>query len=163
MANSGVYEVYNKTAFVERALLESAREGVTKACLDTEAIAKREITQQNAIDTGAARASIYSHTPEKNKYAMAIANAKSEASKGSRKLRKSKNAKPKVVHLFPDVEISKIASKPEGIVAVGALYGFYIEFGTARIPPRPFMTPAVETVGPAIEQFFIDKLHARLK
>jgi HK97 gp10 family phage protein len=32
------------------------------------------------------------------------------------------------------------------IVAVGAEYGVYVEFGTSRAPAQPFLTPAFEQV-----------------
>lgn len=165
--SSGVYEVFNKTAMVKAAFAESARQGVVKACFDTEAIAKSEITRQNAIDTGAARASIYTNAPGRDTYDASIAAAKSEASKGSRKGRRSGKAKGKVIRVFPRFEISKDAQSPEGVVAVGVLYGFYIEFGSTRvkvsIPPRPFMTPAAEQVAPRFEQYCLQALQARLR
>ena len=37
-------------------------------------------------------------------------------------------------------------------VTVGAEYGIYLEYGTARMGARPFMAPAVEQVRPAFVQ-----------
>jgi HK97 gp10 family phage protein len=37
-------------------------------------------------------------------------------------------------------------------VVVGQEYGIYQEFGTVRMPARPYLRPAVEEVAPAFEQ-----------
>lgn len=44
-------------------------------------------------------------------------------------------------------------------VTVGAEYGAYLEFGTSRMAPRPFMAPAVEAVRPA----FVEAVSRALK
>ena len=58
-------------------------------------------------------------------------------------------------------EVQKPGKPTEAIVAVGANYGAYIEFGTAHMGPRPYFTPAVEYVAP---QFMhaLEQLEAKL-
>lgn len=50
----------------------------------------------------------------------------------------------------------RMTGPTEGEVAVGAEYGVYLEMGTRRQAPRPFLGPAVEKVWPefvkALEQ-----------
>lgn len=36
-----------------------------------------------------------------------------------------------------------------GYILVGAYYGIYLEFGTIKMGPRPFMGPAFERIGPS--------------
>jgi HK97 gp10 family phage protein len=36
------------------------------------------------------------------------------------------------------------------VVAVGAHYGIYLEYGTYKMAPRPYLTPAVEAVRPGL-------------
>lgn len=57
--------------------------------------------------------------------------------------------------LLPEVE--KPAEKTTAIVAVGANYGWFLEFGTSRMSPHPYFTPAVEYVRPEFEKA-LDKI-----
>lgn len=43
---------------------------------------------------------------------------------------------------------SRLTGPLSAEVTVGAEYGHWLEFGTTRIEPRPFMVPAAETVKP---------------
>jgi hypothetical protein len=161
MPTYGVHEVYNKTALVKRAVMESARLAVVKACFDTEAHAKEEITRQvydtpeipGSPRTGAARASIYvSISGMESGYAKMLAEVKA--------------ANPDA-ELFPDVTLYGQADTIEGVVAVGVLYGYWIETGVTRVhvsvPPRPFMLPAAETVGAVFERYCREQLDAQLR
>jgi len=42
-------------------------------------------------------------------------------------------------------------SRLSAIVAVGANYGCYLEYGTAHMPPHPYFTPAIEYIKPQFE------------
>lgn len=44
-------------------------------------------------------------------------------------------------------------------VRVGAEYGVYLEFGTAKMAARPFMRPAAERVRQAVDGIFEDELN----
>ena len=39
-------------------------------------------------------------------------------------------------------------SKLSAVVAVGANYGYFLEYGTAHMPPHPYFTPAIEYIKP---------------
>jgi hypothetical protein len=162
-----VFEVYNKTVQVEKGIGESARKAIVRACAETEAEAKQEITRQvySGTDTkargkggptGAARASIYFVAPGKDGYSKGISEAQAKAS-----------SRGKSIEVFPEVQITHNEHTPEGIVTCGVCYGFFIEFGTTgvhvSIPPRPFMTPAAAKVGPQFEKWCLDLLKAELK
>lgn len=45
--------------------------------------------------------------------------------------------------LFPEVEAP---GHNEALVAVGATYGIYVEYGTSRAAAQPYLTPAAEAV-----------------
>ena|SRR5690242_15236103 len=49
-------------------------------------------------------------------------------------------------------EVDKPTKKTTAIVAVGASYATYVEYGTVHMPARPFLTPAVELVRPQFKQ-----------
>lgn len=78
------------------------------------------------VDTGALRASIYTVTPRTSTYSSATASARG---------------------LNPDFRATvEIQAKQEllAYVAVGASYGVFVEYGTRRMPARPFLTPAAD-------------------
>ena len=52
--------------------------------------------------------------------------------------------------LLPEVETP--AEKTTAIVAIGASYATYVEYGTVHMAARPFLTPAVELVKPQFEK-----------
>ena len=103
---------------------------VRKTAFDLEARAKALC----AVDTGALRASIYTATGSQSTFGKARADA----------LSRNKDAQ------FGPEE------KPDGdlcaIVAVGVLYGVYVEFGTIKMPAHPFFGPAVAAVRPQFEK-----------
>ena len=81
------------------------------------------------VDTGALRNSHYTATRQGSGYgdaAQAAARANPE------------------VPLLP--EVSAPRDDMTAIVAVGAEYGMHVEYGTKRQPPRPYLTPAAESM-----------------
>lgn len=48
--------------------------------------------------------------------------------------------------------IENLKGKPVRILHDGVSYGAHNEFGTSRMPPHPFMTPAIEAVRPAFNK-----------
>jgi molybdopterin-guanine dinucleotide biosynthesis protein len=142
---SGVRDTFNKTGEIEKIIRQSAQRAITRLCNDTVAAAKVHITTQvydtpesaTYRRTGAARESIFAHTPETNNYPEAIASAR------------SMNPREGVID---DIELNHNPNLIEGIAGAGMDYSVHIEFGTEQahvsVPPRPFMTPAAEQVGP---------------
>lgn len=103
-----------------------------KVALDLERRAKDNADQmiyngnnRNPLPTGALKASIFTVTNKFSTYEQAVAEAKS--------LNPSAQmiARPVV-----DAELT-------AFVAVGVLYGLYVNFGTVNVPARPFFTQAV--------------------
>lgn len=93
-----------------------------------EAEAKQNVQRMKAIDTGFMLNSIYSATAAESGYDKARSDAKERSSDGE---------------MFPEYKPPKAAAA----VCVGAEYGMYVEYGTVRMPARPFMRQAVETHG----------------
>jgi hypothetical protein len=143
------YVVKNNNPQVRASIASAAKQATAKAALDTEAEAKLQITAKGAVDTGAMRASVYASTPYMSHYQKAASEAKSEAAKGSRKLRRLKKAKPKKITLFPERIPENSPGHAESLVAVAANYGGYVEYGTRRMPARAFMKPSEEKIRPA--------------
>lgn len=142
---NSVHVVYNKSAQVKAELLNSAKAGVSKACFDTEAEAKR----LSPVDTGAMRSSIYSSVGDRSTYEMAASGAKIANS----------NAK-----MLDEVKPAQSDStRVEGIVACGVEYGFHVEYGTHGRAGQPFMTPAAERIGAQFARFCENALKAKLK
>jgi len=59
-------------------------------------------------------------------------------------------------------EVDKPTDKTTAIVAIGASYATYVEYGTVHMPARPFITPAVELVRPQFERA-LDKIIAEME
>lgn len=82
-----------------------------------EAEAKQNVQRMKAIDTGFMLNSIYSSDGNDSGY------------------------RPGGDRMLPEYKPPKAAAA----VCVGAEYGMYVEYGTIRMPARPFMRQAVET------------------
>lgn len=98
---------------------------VRKTAFDVQAAAQQAVPR----DTGAAANSIYTVTDGADGYAAAATEA---ASAGAAMLDQVR----------PGDIVSGVRG-PSAIVAVGVKYGVYLEFGTTRMPARPFLSPAV--------------------
>lgn len=51
--------------------------------------------------------------------------------------------------VFPELNVS--LDDQTAYVAVGAVYGEYVEFGTVHMPARPYFLPAIDAVRPAFD------------
>ena len=130
--------VENKTVRVKQGFYRGTDMAIRKACFDLEAKAKLNVRDQDAIDTGAMRASVYSNTSRQSTYAIRASEAAIAASNPGKRSKK------------PNTNFSMLAEEAvramEGVVAVGAEYAHLVEYGTVYIPPRPFFNPAVRDV-----------------
>lgn len=90
---------------------------------------ERGAKQRAAVDTGFMRNSIYVRTEDSSD-------------------RQSGGGGPGQT-LFPELEA---AAHNEAWIAVGALYGIFLEYGTSKMAAQPYLTPAVE----AERQPFLD-------
>lgn len=138
MLKGNVSVAHDRSAYVRKSLSIAASKAVRKVCFDTEAMAKGACP----VDTGAAKASIYSNVGDHNGYS------------------ESANHLPKGDKMLPE-------EKPEhdlqGVVAVGVEYGFYIDQGTRWVPARPFFTRAVDTMSKVFDKVTAQLLKAELK
>jgi HK97 gp10 family phage protein len=138
---------------VKQAFLHGAADAMAKLALDTEAKAKMNITDQNAIDTGAARASIHTEFQGHSGYSEAISEARSVASKPG-----MHSGTPSNPQFYPSIKADEL----EAVVAVGVEYGALIELGTVHMSPRPFLEPAVNEVFGAAEGIIVEAINRRL-
>lgn len=118
-------EDFNRLPQLLQALHAGAVVGIRKA---TETVSK-DAAGWAPVDTGFLKASCYYVTSDNSTYGRA-------SSKSSRT--------DEFKGLLPEVEPP--GSDLEGIVAVGAAYGTYVEHGTSRMAAQPFLTPAAEAM-----------------
>lgn len=102
---------------------------------------EREAKKNAPVDTGFLRNSIYTRTEDTSGDAAAFA-----------RVVKTRRGLPGE-DLFPEVQQPR---HNEAVVAVGAVYGIFLEYGTSKMAAQPYMTPAIEVVRPgftyALEQ-----------
>ena len=111
-------------------------EVVKKAAFDIQALAQ----MKTPVDTGFLKNSIYVRTPDESTYDDA-----QEPEPGQT--------------LLPEVAAPH---KHEAVVAVGASYGVYVEFGSVHGPAQPYLTPAVAEVAPML-LLALEKLEALME
>lgn len=126
---SEIIEKSNNTKSATDSMKKAMQRAVRRACFNTEAKAKLNVSAMDAVDTGALMNSIATVLPNQSKYGAAVAKAKK---------------------LNPDAEIMP---QPEGaketndtytgLVAVGVEYGEYVNDGTVKMQARPFFDQAI--------------------
>lgn len=84
------------------------------------------------VDTGFLKNSIYVVTSDSSDYGQGASSPPKDAS-----------LLPEVAH--PDDDLT-------AIIAVGANYGIYVEMGTVRMAPQPYLAPAAEKARRGFEQ-----------
>lgn len=144
----------DNTYIIKQAFRDRADKAIREACFDIEAGAKQRITDSDAIDTGALRASIYTVTSAGSGYSQASGEA-AAASKTIGKHSKRPHSKP--LEMLPEERVGPL----EGVVAVGAEYGVYVEMGTVHTSARPYFGPAADEVLSALDKAiekFIEKI-----
>ena len=121
--------VKNDFGKLTAAALREVDKAVRKAAFDIE----REAKLLAPVDTGFLRASIYTVTQGRSGFKVSSATASGAAQRT----------------LFNQVAVT---NPYEAVVAVGAEYGIYLEYGTSRNRAQPYMTPAVQKVNPSFEK-----------
>lgn len=126
MANEVVIEViYDRFPEIAAALPKVVSGIVRKAAFDLAAWAMATAP----VDTGFLKSSIYVVTHESSTYGLGV------------------TSPPKDAYLLD--EVPQPESPTEAIIAVGANYGVYQEFGTVHMGAQPYLTPAAEAIRPA--------------
>ncbi len=147
--------VADRRVEVRREMAGALDRAIRKACLDIEAEAKQNVTDVQAIDTGALRASIYAITPGANHYGEAAAAAAAAAAEPG-----AHSGKPNTTFRM----LSAMDVKPgEGVVAVGAEYAAHVEYGTVHVPARPFFNRAAIYVLRHFDKYVREELKGRIK
>ena len=119
--------IYDLLPEIAAKIDEVASKVIRKAAFDLQAQA-----QANApVDTGFLKNSIYVEMQDTSTYGQA------QDPQGDQTL-------------LPEVE--KPSNKTTAIVAVGANYGIFVEYGSVHGPPQPYLTPAAEMVKPEFER-----------
>lgn len=139
---------------IRRGYERAVDQAVRKVALDTEADAKTRITVHDAIDTGAARASIYLSAGGSSGYAKATAEATALAARPGKH-----SGRPHDVRFFPE----RMAGHLEACISVAVEYGANIEYGTAHVPARPYFVPAVEGGMGVLMKAIADKINKEVK
>ncbi len=85
-----------------------------------------DASQYAPRDTGYLSESVYTVTSDASTYGQATGKARSRADRE------------------PLPEVNAPQSDTEGVVAVAAQYGTYVEHGTSRAGAQPYLTPAAE-------------------
>ncbi len=118
--------VYDLLPEIAEKLDKALDEAVRKAAFDIQGKAQAIITANGQVDTGFMKNSVYVVTHDESTYNDVQAPEEGQ-------------------ELLPQVEKPKAH---EAVIAVGASYGVYQEFGTMHQPARPYLTPAAEFVRP---------------
>ena len=116
------------------ALRDFAQQALAKIAFDIEASAKDNVTDMGAIDTGALKNSGYTSTPDSSTYPSAVS--------GAQGLNPDANFAPEV----------RPAHALEVVIGFSAGYALYVDFGTAKMPGRPFFSQAVYGAKPTIDR-----------
>jgi hypothetical protein len=123
---------YNHFPQIANALDDVLGQVVRKTAFDLQANMQAQIRANHQIDTGFMINSVYVRTSEQSTYSASGDPMK----KGQTKL--------------PEVEAPP--DKHTAFVAVAAGYGYWQNYGTSRIPARPFLEPSIATTMPAFEE-----------
>ena len=121
---------YNHFALIAARLPGAMDAMVRKAAFDVQAAAQSVLRTGYGLDTGFMKSSIYTVTSTGSGYGQRLVNP------GDREL-------------APQVERTISPNVVSAIVAVGASYGLFVEYGTSKMAARPFLIPAAEKVQPA--------------
>lgn len=140
---SGKYvEVHDYSVPLREGCHEAIDKAMRKAVIDIVAGTQDRMTENDTIDTGALRASVYASTPGQSGYEQVDAYALA-----LKPGKKSKRPNHNFV-MLPEVE----CGENEAIAAVGAEYGIYVEMGTVYTAPNPAFIPASQELIDSFEE-----------
>ena len=122
---------FNHFPQIANALDDVLSQVVRKTAFDLQGNMQAQIRANQQIDTGFMVNSVYVRTSEQSTYS----NTGDPVKKGQHKLDE--------VEAPPDSHTA--------YVGVGASYGWYQNYGTSRIPARPFLEPAIAITQPEFE------------
>lgn len=123
---------YNHFPQIANALDDVLSQVVRKTAFDLQANMQAQIRANHQIDTGFMWGSVYVRTSDESTYSGTMEPQK----KGQHKLD----------------EVEAPPDKHTAYVGVGASYGWYQNYGTSRIPARPFLEPSIAITMPAFEE-----------
>ncbi len=139
MGDVSVEVVEDRSREIVGACREAVSRALRKAVLDIEAGTKQRITEQDAVDTGAYRASVHGDCARHHGYAASESKARERAGTPGRKTKRARDT----VEIFPEM---RAADEFEGIVTIGVEYAINVEMGTAHREARPSLAPAATEV-----------------
>lgn len=145
-----------------RQIGQEAEEELSKIVRKTAFNVESGAKQNAPVDTGFLRASVFTVTDRTSGFGgartAAIMKAGASAAKTARKRYKTSSKDVRqaaAISAKEEAERGSVSSfietihapgRLEALVAVGAEYGVYVEYGTTRAPAQPYLTPAVESV-----------------
>ena len=122
---------FNNWSKIADAFDEAISQVVRKCAFDLQGNMQATIRANNQVDTGFMTNTIYVRTHDESTYG----NIMQPVKKGQ--------------HALEEVEAPP--DNKTAYVADAASYGWYQNYGTTKIPARPFLEPAIETTRPSFE------------
>ena len=146
---------FDRFPVANEAAVRAVSKAVRAIAFGVQESAIERIREQDAIDTGAMRNSVYVETDEVNERASKLAAA--IAAGGSPGIH---SGKPH--HVVPASPNGSGLEELQARVGVCVEYGVYVEMGTVKMAARPFMAPAGEEMQKLAQgvaaQFLADEL-----
>ena len=133
---------FNHWSQIAQQFDEAISQVVRKTAFDLQGNMQAQIRANRQVDTGFMVNSVYVRTRDESTYSASGEPIK----KGQQKL--------------PEVEAP--LDNKTAYVGVGAAYGFWQNYGTHKIPARPFLEPAIETTKPSFETA-LERIDSKLK
>lgn len=121
---------FNRLIEIIAAMQVASEQIIKKGAFDIKAQAAHNIVDNDQVDTGFMKSSVYVVTHDSSTYGT------------------GNKEPPEGAELLPEVDAP--SKRDEAIVAVGASYGIYQEMGSVFQPARPYLQPAFDDVAPSI-------------
>lgn len=160
-------ESFNDFPKVVAAMEKAQAQVIKKTAFDLQAAMQAKIRANGQIDTGFMVNSVYVRTYSSSTYASALLR-KTRLSQKPTKSGKPRTHTKRQIGLLKGMsesmlpEVERPENKHTAYVCVAASYGFWQNYGTHRLPARPFLEPSVELVRPEFEAA-LGKIEAAMK